>query len=251
VSLSPFRPVPRWQRVLRSSAVGLSVLFHVVVGLVAASNPIAVKKASEWVEMTVASPPKPPPPPPPEAEPPKPEPPKPKEKKAVKFEETKPVEAPPPPPDAPPPSTERVVRRVQGLSASSFANTGAGGFQVKAGNTVATKASGDKLDPADAAWQSRPYTAVAVAPKLKWNPGAFEVPDEAKEAKVEGTVTVKLDLDPTGKVVRVTVVNDLGHGTGAACAEAWKKSQWKPAEQDGEAVAVLGVPQKCTVQIEE
>jgi protein TonB len=251
VSLSPFRPEPRWQRVVRSSAVGLSILFHVVLGAVAAANPVAVKKTAEWVEMTVA-PPKPPPPPPPEPEPPKPEPPKPKPQKAVKFEEIKPPEV-TPPPDAPPPPTEpqRVVRRVQGLSASSFANTGAGGLQVKAGNTTAAKASSDVLDPADAAWQARPYTSVSAAPKLKWNPSAFVVPEEAREAKVEGTVTVKLDLDPTGKVVRVAIVSDLGYGTGAACAEAWKKSQWKPAEQDGQPVAVLGVPQKCTVQIEE
>ncbi|MFZ5477140.1 MAG: energy transducer TonB [Myxococcota bacterium] len=248
MNLSPYRPVPRWQRVLRGSAVGVSVAVHVVLGLLAAANPVAAKKASEWVEIAISEPPKPKP----EPEEPKPEPEKPKPKpKAVKFEEIPPPEVTPPPETQPQPSPERVVRRVQGLSASSFANSGAGGFQVKAGNTVATKQSSDTLDPADAGWQARPYTAVSVAPKPKWSPSALEVPEEAKQAKVEGTVHVKLDIDPTGKVMRVAVVSDLGHGTGKACADAWKKSSWKPAEQDGEPVAVLGVPQKCTIQIEE
>ena len=75
----------------------------------------------------------------------------------------------------------------------------------------------------------------------------MEVPEEAQKAGVTGLVNVLLDLDEKGKVVRVKVLSDLGFATGDACAAAFKKSQWKPAEQAGAAVPVTGVPQSCLV----
>ncbi|MFN7145009.1 MAG: hypothetical protein ACK4YP_14630, partial [Myxococcota bacterium] len=134
MSLSPYRPVPRWQRGLRSSAVGLSVGVHVVLAVFLVTNPGAAKKASEWVEMTVQE--AKPPPPPPEAEPPpppEPEPPKPKiTPKAVKFQDTVSDPTPPPPPDAPPPPADTQPRgggrQIQGITENSFAPSGKTGL---------------------------------------------------------------------------------------------------------------------------
>lgn len=254
-SLSPFRPTPRWQRVLRGVAVFLSVGVHVVFAALLMLKPEAAKKAATWVEMTVVEA-KPPPPPPPEPEPPKPEPEKKKPApKAVKFEDIPPPqpEAPPPPADAPPPPKERVVRRVQGLSANSFAPGANTGLSVRAGNTTAMAAGPDKmaLDEATGPYVSRPYTAVTNPPKSVARPAAVAVPDEAKAAGIEGVVEVKLDIGPEGNVLRVAVVKDLGFGTGDACAAAWKKSRWKPATENGAAIAVLGYPQICTIRREE
>lgn len=247
MNLSPYRPVPAWQRWLRSSAVGIALFIHVIGAVVFASNPDAAKKASEWVEMTVNQP-KPPPPPPPEPEPekPKPEPPKPKPQ-AVKFEETKPVE---PPPVAPPPEPQKPQPRrlSQGLTANSFATGGQTGLSVRAGNTTGVKATKDgmSLDEAGGPFAPRPYTSVTTSPRLRWAP-MMEVPEEAQKAGIEGEIDVILDIDEKGKVVSVKVVKGLGFGTEDACIASWKKSQWKPAMQDTTAVPVTGVPNKCTV----
>lgn len=252
MSLSPYRPVPRWQRALRSSAVGLSVGVHVLLVLFAAASPSARRKTAEWVEVAIQEV-KPPPPPPPEAPPPEPTPEllKPKAPpKAVKFEEITPPTPNAPPDAAPPPDPQprRVVRQVQGLTANSFAPGSGTGLSVRAGNTTGVKAGSETMSLSDASgpFEARPYTSVTTAPRLRWSP-PMDVPEEAQKAGVTGLVNVLLDIDERGKVAGVKIVNDLGHGTGAACAAAFEKSQWKPAEQDGTPVRVTGVPQSCLV----
>ncbi|MDP2311201.1 MAG: energy transducer TonB [Pseudomonadota bacterium] len=248
MSLSPYRPVPRWQRVLRSSAVGVSVGVHVVFAIFLLSNPAAAQKASQWVEVTLNEP-KPPPPKPPEPKLPEPEPEKPKPvPKVVKFEDTTPT---PPPPNsvAPPPEpARRVVRQVQGLTANSFAPGASTGLSVRAGNSTGVAAGKDSMSLGEASgpFEARPYTAVTKAPRLQWSP-MMDVPDEARKANVKGIVKVLLDLDAKGKVTRVQIVHGLGFGVDEACVAAYRKSQWKPAEQDGVAVAVIGVPESCAV----
>jgi protein TonB len=249
MSLSPYRPVPRWQRALRSSAVGVSVGFHVLLAFFLITNPGATEKAAEWVEVALQeSKPPPPPPPPPEPEPPEPEPPKPKPKpQAVKFEDTTPT---PPPPDAAPPPTDpqpkRVVRQIQGLSANSFG--GNSGLTVRAGNSTGVKATSETmtLEEATGPFEPRPYNAVTTPPRLRWSP-TMDVPEEARKAGITGLVNVVLDIDEKGRVSAVKIVSDLGFGTAEACAAAYRKSQWKPGEQAGTPVPVTGVPQSCLV----
>jgi protein TonB len=249
MSLSPYRPVPRWQRVLRSSAVGVSVGFHVVVALFLLTSPTAAKQASQWVEVAINEVKPPPPPPPPAPEPPPPEPPKKKiPPKVVKFEDTTPN---PPPEAAPPPPTptpRRIVRPIQGLTANSFAPGSGSGLAVRAGNTAAAAAGKETMSLADASgpFEARPYSSVTTAPHLRWSP-TLDVPEEARKAHVNGRIDVRLDIDAKGRVVRVQVTKGLGYGTDEPCIDAWKKSQWKPAEQDGVPVAVLGVPEACAV----
>ena len=247
MSLSPFTPEPPAERAARygggAAAVGALALF-LLYGL---SQPLVVERAEQWVEVVVqqVQPPEPPKPEPPKPEPPKPEPPK--KKQAVKFEEmkTKPPPDQPPPPAEPPP---KPVRRVQGLSASSFAPGAGTGLSVNAGNSLDVKANGERmtLEEAQGPLAPRPYTAVSKLPKLKSAP-PLEVPEAAKEAQIEGTITVKLDLDEQGRVTKVVVLRGLGMGLDEACAAAWRASRWEPGQQDGAAVPVQGVPQACKV----
>lgn len=248
MSLSPYRAVPGWQRALRSSAVGGSIGVHVLLALFLLSNPAAAQKASQWVEVALNEP-KAPPPPPPEPKPAEPEPPKPKPvPKAVKFEDTT---ATPPPPDAaapPPEPARRVVRQVQGLTSNSFAPGASTGLSVRAGNSTGVAAGKDSmsLNEASGPFEARPYTSVTKAPRLL-SSSMMDVPDEARKANVKGIVKVLLDLDAKGKVTRVHITQSLGYGLDEACAAAYRKSRWKPAEQDGTPVAVLGVPESCAV----
>lgn len=243
MSLSPYRPVPAWQRALRSSAFGLSVAGHFLFALLLLANPTVARSASQWVEMTVHEPP-PPPPPPPEPEP-EPEPEKPKPK-PVKFEETSPE----PPADVPQPPEppRRVVRQVQGLTASSFAPGSGTGVQVRAGNSTSVAAAGDgmSLDEATGPLQPRAYTSVTTAPRLRSQP-SLEVPEEARKANLQGVVDVRVDIDDRGRVVDVTLVKGLGYGVDELCLAAWRRSLWKPGAQNGTPVGVLDIPQKCTI----
>ncbi|MDP2312121.1 MAG: energy transducer TonB [Pseudomonadota bacterium] len=245
MSLSPYRPVPAWQRAVRASAVGVSIGIHVLLAIFVITNPAQARKASEWVEVALSE--TKPPPPPIEPEPPKPEPPKPKPK-VVKFEDITPT--PTPPTNAPPPEpTRRVVRQVQGLNTNSFTPGAGTGLAVRAGNTTGVAAGKDtmSLNEATGPFEARPYTSVTKAPRLQWSP-MMDVPDEAKKARLNGLIKVLLDLDAKGKVTRVQVVQGLGYGADEACVAAYRKSQWKPAENDGVAVAVLGVPESCQVR---
>ncbi len=63
--------------------------------------------------------------------------------------------------------------------------------------------------------------------------------------------SVSIDISADGAVVAVRVLSDLGHGTGPACADAWRKAKFSPGKQDGVPVAVTGIPQVCTVRIEQ
>ena len=66
--------------------------------------------------------------------------------------------------------------------------------------------------------------------------------------RVRPPPAVRLDIDAAGQVSSVKVVSaPLGYGIEEACVAAWKRSTWKPAMQDGVAVAITGMPQTCVV----
>lgn len=240
-NLSPFRQAPRWQRWLEGSAGLVSVGVHAVLLLVLVSAPTVVRKAEEWVTVTVQEPA--PPPPSVEPEPPKPEPPKPKPTRPIEFEKT--VEAPPTPPVEAPPTTTRPLVLKQGLSSNSFAAGGVStGLTVSQGNTTAVAAS--KGGPVGGPYATVPFSSAASPPRLRFRP-TMEVPEEARQAEVEGVIEVRIDLDERGRPIRVVVVRGLGHGTDEACRDAWLRSSWKPAEQATGPVGVTGIPQQCTV----
>ncbi len=248
-ALNPFQAQPRSQGVASSAALLITIGLHAGAAVALALNPGLAKKAVSWVEMTVAEPP-PAEPPPPEPEAPK-EKAKPKKKapKSVAIEQTADQEAPDPQPDAPP--EKQPLRRVQGLSASSFALGAGTGLAVRAGNTTSIAADGKGLDLSEAStFTTRPASAVAVQPKLTWQPPALVVPAEAQEARAQGAVEVRFDVDGTGAVVNLELLRDIGFGTGKACMDAWRRSTWKPGTHQGEPVTVTGVRKFCTVRIQ-
>ncbi len=62
--------------------------------------------------------------------------------------------------------------------------------------------------------------------------------EEAKKKKIEGTVTIAIVVDKKGDVVDAKVVKGLGHGLDENAIVAVKEWKYKPAEKDGEPIAV-------------
>lgn len=164
----------------------------------------------------------------------------------MKFEDIEPIVPPVVTPDLAAKPARRVV---QGLHQNSFASGSGTGVQVRAGNstTVAAEGSGMSADEATAA---RSYASVTTPPVSRARP-MMEVPKAAQEAGVEGEVRVSIDIGVEGNVTAVRVLRDLGHGTGDACAAAWRQARFIPGKQDDQPVAVTGLPQVCTVRIEQ
>ena len=245
MTLAPFERTPPWQRALKVGAVVVSLGLHL--GLGAGGNYYAAlhavkEKADTWVEMVVVVPPEPPPPPPPpEPEPEEPEPkPKPKPKK-VEFEET--VKEPPPPEAKP---ERRRVRRVQGLSRSSFGEGGATGIDARAGTDLGVAATDETLTLDEAA-ESVAFAAVTVAPKCKTP--AITLSDEdlttIKAEEIEGSVRILFDVHADGAVRNVRVSKGLHPVADSACVKGWTGHRCKPGKQGDEAVTVTGMSYGC------
>jgi periplasmic protein TonB len=234
VNSALFAEVPAWQRWLRGGAFGGSIAFHALAAVFLFSSRPEAAQAEHWVEMAVVQPPPPeaaPPPPEPE-----PEPEKPKPKPVTKAETI------PPPEVAPPPRAP--IRMAQGLSASSFAPGSGTSFDVRAGTTTMAKAGPDTMSLDEA--QGRPCAEATAAAKLKVKP-MMDVPDAAVKAKVEGQISVLVDIDAEGRVAAAHVQKGLGYGTDEACVAAWLKARFRPASKCGTPVPMIGVPYACTV----
>jgi protein TonB len=63
-------------------------------------------------------------------------------------------------------------------------------------------------------------------------------PEDAKRANVEGLVVLQVEIDDTGKVQAVSVVQGLGYGCDEAAAAAVSQSTFTPATVGTEAVPV-------------
>ena len=61
---------------------------------------------------------------------------------------------------------------------------------------------------------------------------------EARKKKIEGTVTLAIVVDQKGDVVDAKVVKGLGYGLDENAIVAVKEWKYKPAEKDGEPIAV-------------
>lgn len=62
--------------------------------------------------------------------------------------------------------------------------------------------------------------------------------EEARAAKVNGSVTLRARLDSEGRLENVRVTRSLGYGLDAKAVECVQKWVWRPAIRDGEPVAV-------------
>jgi len=194
----------------------------------------------------VAPPPPPEAPPPPPPPPPPPEPKKPPATRAapVPFQETTAA----PPPEAAPPPTNRPVRRVTGLSATSFAPGSGSGLQVNAGTTLAG-ASGSERMTLDEAAVAVPFAAVTTQPRCP-RP-ALTVPDAVREAGIEGTVRVVFDVAADGRVRDVRLTGGLHPDADAACVAAWAAVRCRPGQQGDTPVTVTQMPYLCTFKAVE
>jgi TonB family protein len=63
-----------------------------------------------------------------------------------------------------------------------------------------------------------------------------EYTDEARSARIEGTVTLHLEFSAAGDVRVLRVVRGLGHGLDEAAERAALRIRFKPAQSEGRAV---------------
>jgi TonB family protein len=65
-----------------------------------------------------------------------------------------------------------------------------------------------------------------------------EYSEEARKAKYQGTVTLYIQVDPTGKAINMRVLHSLGLGLDEKAMEAVKKWKFRPGTKDGKPVTV-------------
>lgn len=76
------------------------------------------------------------------------------------------------------------------------------------------------------------------APNLIFGPDP-EFSEEARKAKYQGTVIVRLTIGPDGRVRDAHIQRSLGMGLDEKALDAVHKWKFEPAKKDGQAVAVL------------
>lgn len=227
----------------------VGVLVAILIHALAAAAIVMVKPIEKvkqvWVEVAMmqAEPVEEEPPPPPELEP-EPPPPEPERPKVVDFEQTVAEATPDAPVETAP--ADKPIRRVQGLSASSFAPGGTG-FSARAGTTLRTAATDETMDLDEAAG-SVAFSALTRQPRVRSKP-PLQVPDSVKALKLEGVVQVLVDIDEDGKVIGVSVASGLHPDADRACVAAWQGASFAPATQGDRAVGVRNAPYRCRIEI--
>jgi protein TonB len=77
-----------------------------------------------------------------------------------------------------------------------------------------------------------PYGGIAEF--MKWVQQNLQVPTEARDNNVHGTVYVHFTIDTTGQITKVTLSKGLGYGCDEAVVEVIRRAPaWKPAIRDG------------------
>jgi TonB family protein len=100
-----------------------------------------------------------------------------------------------------------------------------------------------KAVPAKAAQAAQPAVeAVSLTdditpPKLR-EVATPEYTAEAKKKKIEGSVTLLIVVDKKGEETNAKVIKGLGYGLDENAVVAVKEWRYKPAEKDGEPIAV-------------
>jgi TonB family protein len=65
-----------------------------------------------------------------------------------------------------------------------------------------------------------------------------EFSEEARKAKLQGTIVLEADVELDGKAHRVKVRNGLGLGLDEKAIEAVQKWRFRPAQRNGKSVVV-------------
>ena len=72
---------------------------------------------------------------------------------------------------------------------------------------------------------------------MRWIGQNYRYPRQAIDEGVSGTLLVQFMVEVDGSLSNITVVRDLGHGTGIEAIRLLKKSsKWKPGTADGKPV---------------
>jgi protein TonB len=234
------------------AAFAISGALHAGAFLALVRAPALVRPAPETVQVEVVEVAPAPPPPPAPAEPPAPVPaprrPPPRVRPAPPPRAAQPASPPeaPPPPNAPPPDEapppEKAPVRI-GISMSSA--TTSGGVAAPAGNTL----YGELPSTAPAPGEARPYRAERYVPPTqvtalpRAEPQCFETsaddyPEEAERLQLEGRVRLSLTIDERGAIAEAKVVEDPGHGFGAAAIAALRRHgcRFSPPRRGADAV---------------
>ncbi|HQP38497.1 MAG TPA: TonB family protein, partial [Polyangiaceae bacterium] len=103
----------------------------------------------------------------------------------------------------------------------AFAQDDRGQGAVPSGN------SGAVTVPQPPAQQAPPKSGLTPPQLTKFVAATY--PAEAAERKLEGNVVLQLDIDASGRVAAVAVVNPAGHGFDEAAAEAARRFEFAPA----------------------
>jgi outer membrane biosynthesis protein TonB len=141
-----------------------------------------------------------------------------------------------------------VVRRVQGLSANSFAEGSGTSVGARRGNTTAVAATEETLELGAAEeFVLLPVASVTTQPRNCTRP-PVQVPQEAIEAEYEGTLRMTLNLNEEGKVIGVVFLDHAEYGVEDACRAAAMAIRCKPARKDDVPVSVTGMPHRCTIK---
>jgi protein TonB len=226
------------------AVIGTAVAIAIHVGVAAALVSVdvsALLRGDTTVELEM----KEPPPPPPEI---KPEPPPPPPPPEVKHVVVRHAPAPTPPPEAPPPSETPPKAGdpppVFGVSLDSTVGGDGPGMAVPVGNTLMTKpkkAEAPAAVPSGSSDADRlpapvPEIFIAEQASVTYQP-SVPFPAEMQRMGIEGVVKLKILIDDSGNVRRVTVVEKAGHGFDELAREALKKFKFSPARtSDGKAV---------------
>ena len=110
---------------------------------------------------------------------------------------------------------------------------------IKQGNTVATAPDNEKLKDSDADSIPIPVEEYLISkPPEVLESFKPKYPPEAREKNIEGAVRVEILIDRTGQVREARVLKGLGFGTEEAALDAARHLRFKPAEANGQAVAV-------------
>lgn len=231
-----------------------SLAAHAV--LAAAVSAIEPPPIVETVRITMREAPPPPPPTEPQAEPPPPpepvappppsapEPPPPAPPPRPRPTAEPPAEAAPPPPPAAAAPLDFGVAMQGGV--------GLGGVAVPVGDVHAAPDSAPRAEVVrtaaartlEAQPEERPRrrSAPDECQEEPSRPRPISMPqpaytDDARAAQVEGRVRVRLEVDETGSVTSVEVVEGLGHGLDEAARAAVREARFEPATRCGAAVA--------------
>lgn len=147
-----------------------------------------------------------------------------------------------PPPPTPTAQEERKPGPIRfGVSMSS--TTAAGTTAAPVGNTVQGSPPPRATEPAEArGYRSdryAPATEVSALPvPIRVDVPRSEYPPDALREGFEGAVRLRLVVGEDGTVRDATVLNDPGHGLGAAAARAARRwFRFRPALKDGQPVA--------------